>query len=120
MRISDWSSDVCSSDLLGRDPGLSGFALHRSRVGADRADHRSAHHSGGGVMSLHRVWRVGANIDTDALAPGAYMKLGIDQIARHCLENRYPDLASCSICPAWAFARNTRLDRKSTRLNSSH
>jgi 3-isopropylmalate/(R)-2-methylmalate dehydratase small subunit len=44
-------------------------------------------------MSLHRVWRVGANIDTDALAPGAYMKLGIDQIARHCLENRYPDLA---------------------------
>ncbi|HEY9573502.1 MAG TPA: 3-isopropylmalate dehydratase [Pusillimonas sp.] len=45
-------------------------------------------------MSLHRVWRVGANIDTDALAPGAYMKLGIDQIARHCLENRYPDLAA--------------------------
>jgi 3-isopropylmalate/(R)-2-methylmalate dehydratase small subunit len=44
-------------------------------------------------MSLHRVWRVGANIDTDALAPGAYMKLGIDQIARHCLENRYPELA---------------------------
>ncbi|MGB3290127.1 MAG: 3-isopropylmalate dehydratase [Burkholderiaceae bacterium] len=44
-------------------------------------------------MSLHRVWRLGANIDTDALAPGAYMKLGIDQIARHCLENRYPDLA---------------------------
>jgi 3-isopropylmalate/(R)-2-methylmalate dehydratase small subunit len=45
-------------------------------------------------MSLHRVWRVGANIDTDALAPGAYMKLGIDQIARHCLENHYPDLAA--------------------------
>jgi len=45
-------------------------------------------------MSLHKVWRVGANIDTDALAPGAYMKLGIDQIARHCLENRYPDLAA--------------------------
>ena len=44
-------------------------------------------------MSLHKVWRVGANIDTDALAPGAYMKLGIDQIARHCLENRYPELA---------------------------
>lgn len=44
-------------------------------------------------MSLHRVWRVGANIDTDALAPGAYMKLEISEIARHCLENRYPALA---------------------------
>jgi len=42
----------------------------------------------------HRVWRVGADIDTDALAPGAYMKFGIDEIARHCLENQRPDFAS--------------------------
>lgn len=42
----------------------------------------------------HKVWRVGPNIDTDALAPGAYMKLEIKEIARHCLENRYPDLAA--------------------------
>jgi len=41
----------------------------------------------------HRVWRVGADIDTDALAPGAYMKFGIDEIARHCLENQRPDFA---------------------------
>ena len=27
-----------------------------------------------------------AQIDTDALAPGAYMKFGIDEIARHCLQ----------------------------------
>src|SRR3546814_20129904 len=27
MRISDWSSDVCSSDLLGRDAGLGGDAV---------------------------------------------------------------------------------------------
>jgi 3-isopropylmalate/(R)-2-methylmalate dehydratase small subunit len=42
----------------------------------------------------HRVWRVGADIDTDALAPGAYMKFGIDEIARHCLENQRPDFAA--------------------------
>ncbi len=40
-----------------------------------------------------RVWRVGADIDTDALAPGAYMKFGIDEIARHCLQRVRPDFA---------------------------
>ena len=34
----------------------------------------------------HRVWKFGDDIDTDALAPGAYMKLAIDGIAPHCLE----------------------------------
>lgn len=43
---------------------------------------------------LHRVWRVGSDIDTDALAPGAYMKFGIDEIARHCLESLRPDFAA--------------------------
>lgn len=37
-------------------------------------------------MSIHRVWKFGPDIDTDALAPGAYMKLGIEGIAPHCLE----------------------------------
>lgn len=41
-----------------------------------------------------RVWRLGDNIDTDALAPGAYMKLDIDGIAPHCLESVRPDFAA--------------------------
>lgn len=44
-------------------------------------------------MNLHKVWHVGANIDTDALAPGAYMKLSVADMARHCLEHHYPGLA---------------------------
>jgi 3-isopropylmalate/(R)-2-methylmalate dehydratase small subunit len=44
-------------------------------------------------MKSHKVWRVGANIDTDALAPGAYMKHGIDVIAAHCLEVHRTDFA---------------------------
>ncbi|MGE6915724.1 3-isopropylmalate dehydratase [Achromobacter kerstersii] len=44
--------------------------------------------------STHRVWRVGADIDTDALAPGAYMKFGIDEIARHCLQRVRPEFAA--------------------------
>ena len=50
---------------------------------------------GGAAMNQHgRVWRVGADIDTDALAPGAYMKFGIDEIARHCLQRVRPDFAA--------------------------
>ena len=41
----------------------------------------------------HRVWRFGADIDTDVLAPGAYMKLGIEGIAPHCLESVRPEFA---------------------------
>ncbi len=41
-----------------------------------------------------RVWKFGDDIDTDLLAPGAYMKLGIDGIAPHCLESVRPDFAS--------------------------
>jgi 3-isopropylmalate/(R)-2-methylmalate dehydratase small subunit len=40
-----------------------------------------------------RVWRLGADIDTDVLAPGAYMKHGIEVIAQHCLESVRPDFA---------------------------
>jgi 3-isopropylmalate/(R)-2-methylmalate dehydratase small subunit len=41
----------------------------------------------------HRVWRLGSDVDTDVLAPGAYMKLGIDGIAPHCLEALRPEFA---------------------------
>lgn len=34
-----------------------------------------------------RAWVFGDDVDTDALAPGPYMKSGIDELARHCLES---------------------------------
>jgi 3-isopropylmalate/(R)-2-methylmalate dehydratase small subunit len=45
------------------------------------------------VSGPHRVWRFGADVDTDALAPGAYMKLGVEGIAPHCLESLRPEFA---------------------------
>ena len=45
------------------------------------------------TAGAHRVWRLGADVDTDVLAPGAYMKLGIDGIAPHCLEALRPEFA---------------------------
>ncbi len=51
-------------------------------------------HAAAAAPPAGRVWRVGADIDTDALAPGAWMKHGIEVIARHCLEGLRPDFAS--------------------------
>ena len=44
-----------------------------------------------------KAWVFGDNLDTDAIAPGRYMKFGIEEIARHCLEAVDPD-----------FSRNVR------------
>lgn len=53
--------------------------------------HAPALHESG--VQTHRVWRLGADIDTDLLAPGYVMQHGIDTIARHCLESVRPDFA---------------------------
>jgi 3-isopropylmalate/(R)-2-methylmalate dehydratase small subunit len=45
------------------------------------------------AASQARVWRLPADVDTDALAPGHAMKHGMDTIARHCLETLRPDFA---------------------------
>jgi 3-isopropylmalate/(R)-2-methylmalate dehydratase small subunit len=41
-----------------------------------------------------RAWRLGDNVDTDAIAPGRYMKLGIDEIAKHCLDSLLPSFST--------------------------
>jgi 3-isopropylmalate/(R)-2-methylmalate dehydratase small subunit len=43
--------------------------------------------------SAIRVWEVGDDVDTDQLAPGQYMKFGIEVIAAHCLELSLPEFA---------------------------
>ena len=43
------------------------------------------------MSPLHKVWKLGADIDTDVLAPGHAMKHGIDVVARYCLESVRPD-----------------------------
>ena len=41
-----------------------------------------------------RAWVFGDNVDTDAIAPGRYMKFGIEEIARHSMEALAPGFAS--------------------------
>jgi 3-isopropylmalate/(R)-2-methylmalate dehydratase small subunit len=39
------------------------------------------------------TWVFGDNLDTDVIAPGRYMKFGIEEIAKHCLESVSPAFA---------------------------
>ena len=41
-----------------------------------------------------KAWVFGDNLDTDMLAPGIYMKFGIEEIAKHCLEAVEPRFAT--------------------------
>lgn len=45
-------------------------------------------------MNPGRAWVFGDNVDTDVLAPGKYMKSGIDELASHCLEAVEPGFAA--------------------------
>ncbi|MCG3189501.1 MAG: 2,3-dimethylmalate dehydratase small subunit [Burkholderiaceae bacterium] len=45
------------------------------------------------AVAGHRVWRLPADVDTDALAPGRWMKYGAEVIAQHCLESLRPQFA---------------------------
>ncbi|MES2242910.1 MAG: 3-isopropylmalate dehydratase [Pseudomonadota bacterium] len=45
------------------------------------------------AVTTHRVWKLGADVDTDVLAPGHAMKHGIDKIATYCLESVRPEFA---------------------------
>lgn len=41
-----------------------------------------------------RAWAVGDDVDTDLLAPGAYMRGPVEELARHCLEAVRADFAA--------------------------
>lgn len=44
--------------------------------------------------TTHRAWRLGDEVDTDALAPGGWMQHGIEVLAQHCLESLRPEFAA--------------------------
>jgi 3-isopropylmalate/(R)-2-methylmalate dehydratase small subunit len=42
---------------------------------------------------MGKAWVYGDDLDTDAMAPGRFMKYGIEEIAQHCLESVDPAFA---------------------------
>lgn len=61
-----------------------------------------------------RVWKFGDNLDTDAMAPGQYMKCSIEELARHCLESVRPEFAS-SVQPGDVVVAGRNLGAGSSR-----
>src|SRR3546814_3152348 len=105
MRISDWSSDVCSSDLLpfGGEPTVRDYG----RMIADAALLLI-------VATVGILWRTHETSEVPALI--AFQALAFYAAARM-LDRPFSGAITLGLALAAAFL--TR-DRKSTRLNSSH
>src|SRR3546814_2103761 len=112
MRISDWSSDVCSSDLRGtRDRILASVRRQDHAMIAEqfgKAVGNAAFLGAGNRMRGDKPWRQAA---ADSCHIAQYRLLGAADVAddRTGLQRAHAT-AEC-------FGR---IDRKSTRLNSSH
>src|SRR3546814_7005579 len=111
MRISDWSSDVCSSDL--RNARFGGFGLFRSVLEYTLRSKgpltHSAHEVGGFVKTRPGLDRPDAQIGM-----GLY-SIGPDEKGAIAIDP-YPGMTILGY-----FTRpESQGDRKSTRLNSSH
>src|SRR3546814_3975971 len=108
MRISDWSSDVCSSDLLldGEAAEDGGFL----RKIADAESRAPVHRHVGDVVAIQGDPAVvGRNEAGDDIEAGGLSRaVGTEQADR------------LSALQGQSHTAQNRPDRKSTRLNSSH
>src|SRR3546814_2715063 len=103
MRISDWSSDVCSSDLLAE--------IERRRI--EPAPRLEAWHAE--IAGWRRAWQ-------DFIRPGFEthsQPIRPERIVADC-RAVLPDDAIISLDSGIHHNWFMQLDRKSTRLNSSH
>src|SRR3546814_2727133 len=98
MRISDWSSDVCSSDLIVLQPL------------ADALHHQAHRLAGDGGEALYPQHAVGGDDRAQAFQQG----LGVLRLAER---DREGGEVVVVVLAAFVVVRP---DRKSTRLNSSH
>src|SRR3546814_5605450 len=115
MRISDWSSDVCSSDLVRlarREEGLQLEHVLREAVGGGR---RAPQRLQGRLVGAGRAPQAEVDAAGEQLRQGAEL-LGDDvgsMVRQH-------DAARADAKGAGAAGDVSDEDRKSTRLNSSH
>src|SRR3546814_7444771 len=107
MRISDWSSDVCSSDLTRRMDGKQVFGLTTPLI-------TTADGAKMGKTAAGAVW-----LNADQLKPYDYWQFWRNtqdaDVGRFL--RLFTDLPLAEIARLEAL---TGIDRKSTRLNSSH
>src|SRR3546814_6860737 len=117
MRISDWSSDVCSSDLYSRvDVGNRIARLERIAPFFASDAHDAAERLGDQIESAFVGIRACAPVAGDGAINQAWVDFG----------NIFPPQAQtvhgalAIVFKKYITALRHALDRKSTRLNSSH
>src|SRR3546814_9677962 len=110
MRISDWSSDVCSSDLSGIIEAVVDLAVDARHAGIERADRLIGMEAVGDALHIH--FALDARIERhleQAIAVGVVA-----------LEGQRDFLADLQLARIELVGqRADRGDRKSPRLNSS-
>src|SRR3546814_10116830 len=116
MRISDWSSDVCSSDLVGRDPGRLRVALMRQTPAGTPVDPECVAAARAAAKLLeslgHHVEEAAPKVDVAALGTANFAAIST------ALAVDVEDRAKLTgIAPSPEMLEK---DRKSQRLNSSH
>src|SRR3546814_3312582 len=104
MRISDWSSDVCSSDLLGA-AGYVGMTLPARYGGGDR-------HPLERYVVIEELLAAGAPVGAHWIADRQTGPLILRYGSEEQRERYLPGIAKGELYAC--------IDRKSTRLNSSH
>src|SRR3546814_997113 len=104
MRISDWSSDVCSSDLPSPEADGAAETLVRHLSGMNDTSVVSFATEGGIFQA--------AGLSTVVFGPGS-----IDQAHK---PNEFITLAQVAACETFLLKLRDWADRRSTRLNSSH
>src|SRR3546814_17364916 len=86
MRISDWSSDVCSSDLAGLSPGR---AEGRGHAAAGARAHRDAAGRGGSADGAPRRRRVSVRRpDRKSVVEGKSVAVSVDLGGRRIIKNK--------------------------------
>src|SRR3546814_6524690 len=117
MRISDWSSDVCSSDLLLTQLRASDFHVFtRLEVEQVCAAAGWTVRSDGAVVIPGTP--SGGNIHDDG-AQRVYLSIALAALEPEQFGHYLAAAVTTWGVPTW-FSGRSDLDRKSTRLNSSH
>src|SRR3546814_6921195 len=112
MRISDWSSDVCSSDLHASGPGTAPLAQFFIPAAASLQERRPRTLKHGDTFALF-------DHNGDVLSgPGS--PEGIYHDDTRYLSHLYLTVEDMRPILLSSTLRNDNSDRKSTRLNSSH
>src|SRR3546814_5739628 len=105
MRISDWSSDVCSSDLLGTQ-------LTWGKITAKGIDFIADDGGLGAILNVQTI-----RLHEDSIRALLIKQVEASNVSQSVKERLVDKIKSM---PADGIGTLTEKDRKSTRLNSSH